>query len=409
MSLQQDALESLRIERSPTPPRSRRRLLPWSLAVIVPLWLMGGLMGWHVATRDATLDVRTVAPTTSGSGVRGGTVLSASGYVVARRQATVSAKTTGKLAEVLVEEGISVTEGRLLARLDATTLRPAYALAERQLVASRVRLQENRVRLAEAERSMQRMERLRADKLVSEAQLDAAASEVAAMSARMAALQSEVEVAAGTLAVRKQELADLLVYAPFSGIVISKDAQPGEIVSPVSAGGGFTRTGIVTIVDMDSREIELDVNEAFINRVAPKQRTQAVLDAYPDWEIPSHVIGIVPAADRQKATVRVRVAFDELDPRVLPDMGVKVSFLEDVPATVERPTLRVPSSAIVGDGEARHVWRVVDGRAERIAVRTGAQSNGQTEVLAGIDSSDRLIADPAAMPLQERRSVRIKP
>jgi RND family efflux transporter MFP subunit len=221
-------------------------------------------------------------------------------------------------------------------------------------------------------------------------------------------LQSDVEVAVGTLEVRKQELADLLVYAPFNGIVISKDAQPGEIVSPVSAGGGFTRTGIVTIVDMDSREIELDVNEAFINRIEPNQRTQAILDAYPDWMIPSHVVRIVPAADRQKATVRVRVAFDALDPRILPDMGIKVGFLEDAAQAAERPMIKVPSSAVMGDGTARHVWRVAEGKAERVDVRVGGQSNGQTEILSGINGSDRLIADPATMRLRDGASVTIK-
>jgi RND family efflux transporter MFP subunit len=308
----------------------------------------------------------------------------------------VSAKTTGKVAEVLVEEGTTVTEGQLLARLDSSTILPVHSLAERQLASARIKLQENQVRISEAERTLRRTEKLRAEKLVSESQLDTAQSEVAALRARMAALRSDVEVAEGTVKVRSQELEDLLVRAPFSGVVISKDAQPGEMISPVSAGGGFTRTGIATIVDMDSREIELDVNESFINRVKTNQKTEAVLDAYPDWRIPSHVINIVPAADRQKATVKVRVAFDQLDPRILTDMGVKVSFLEDsTPQTAQRRAVKIPSSAIVTDGEKRYVWRVNDGKAERIAIRVGAQRDGESEVLAGVSSSDLLIAEPA--------------
>ncbi len=326
MALDQNAWESLRIERTPERTASPRAVLPWVIAAAVLLALGAGYFLW---VHEGAVEVRTVAPTISSGAAAAGTVLNASGYVVARRQATVSAKTTGKVAEVLVEEGMVVTEGQLLARLDSATSKPIQALAVRQLESARSRLQENEVRLSEAERTLRRTEKLRADKLVSESQLDTAQSEVAALRARLAALKSEVDVAEGTVRVRNQELDDLLVRAPFDGVVISKDAQPGEIISPMSAGGGFTRTGIATIVDMDSREIELDVNESFINRVKTDQKTQAVLDAYPDWNIPSHVIKIVPAADRQKATVRVRVGFDQLDPRILPDMGVKVSFLED--------------------------------------------------------------------------------
>ncbi len=256
-------------------------------------------------------------------------MLNASGYVVARRQATVSAKVTGKVAEVLIEEGMDVKEGQLLARLDDRRPVRNSTWPNASWMRRNKNLQEVEVRLAEAERNLRRSQQLRTDKLVSEQALDTAQSEVAALRARLEALKSEVKVAQSSVRVRAQDLDDLMVRAPFDGVVVSKDAQPGEMVSPISAGGGFTRTGIATVVDMDSREIEVDVNEAFINRVKAGQKTEAVLDAYPDWTIPSHVINIVPTADRQKATVRVRIGFDQLDPRILPDMGVKVSFLED--------------------------------------------------------------------------------
>jgi RND family efflux transporter MFP subunit len=388
-----NTLDSLRIKREPELAPRARPVLPWILAACV---LLAGGTAYSLLRDGDVVDVRTVTPSVSSSPAGANSVLNASGYVVARRQATVSAKTTGKVAEVLVEEGMMVTEGQLLARLDPTTIATAYSLAERELAAARLRQRENLVRLAEAQRSLQRTQSLRADRLVSESQLDMAQSQVAALRARMAAMQSDVDVAVGTLRVRDQELDDLLVRAPFSGVVISKDAQPGEIISPVSAGGGFTRTGIATIVDMDSREIELDVNEAFISRVKDQQKTEAVLDAYPDRRIPNHVINIVPAADRQKATVRVRVAFDQLDPRILPDMGVKVSFLEDTATPAEaRRTFIVPSSVVVSDGSKRYAWRVTDSKAERIEIRTSTERDGQIEILAGITSADRLIDKPA--------------
>ena len=398
MSFDQNALDSLRIERSPEPPRSSGQggIYKWFIAAVL---IAAAVAAAFALLRNNAIEVETVTATAVSNGSSGaGAVLNASGYVVARRQATVSSKVTGKVAEVLIEEGMEVKQDQLLARLDDQTLRPIYELAERQLDASRKNLQEVEVRVAEAERSLRRTQQLRKDKLVSEQALDTAQSEYSALNARLEALRSEVKVAQGTVRVRAQDLDDLLVRAPFSGVVVSKDAQPGEIVSPMSAGGGFTRTGIATLVDMDSREIEVDVNEAFINRVKAGQKTEAVLDAYPDWTIPSHVINIVPTADRQKATVRVRIAFDQLDPRILPDMGVKVTFLDDraeQPSTgTARPAVRVPAEAVMKDGDTSFVWRVSDDKVERVAVRTGGERNGQIEVLSGINAGDVLVGKP---------------
>jgi RND family efflux transporter MFP subunit len=202
-----------------------------------------------------------------------------------------------------------------------------------------------------------------------------------------------VGVAEARTAVTGQVLDDLSIRAPFAGVVISKDAQPGETVSPISAGGGFTRTGIATIVDMDSREIEVDVNEAYINRVHDGQRVEAVLDAYPDWKVPGHVISIVPTADRQKATVRVRIAFEQLDPRILPDMGIKVRFLEDG-GSGAKPTPRIAADGVVRDGDATAVWVVVDGRATRRTVRLGEESDGSFPVLEGLAGGETVIVNP---------------
>jgi RND family efflux transporter MFP subunit len=393
MSFDQNALESLRIERSPEPSNAGPSppIYKWLLAVVL---LLAVAAAAYALLRDKPLDVQTVTAVASSTGGGAAAVLNASGYVVARRQATVSSKVTGKIAEVTIEEGMTVKDGQLLARLDDTTVRPLHDLALRQLDAARRDLEEIQVRLAEAERNLVRNSKLRADNLVSELQLDQAQSEVGALKARLESSRGQVRVAEGTVRVREQDLDDLLVRAPFDGVVVSKDAQPGEIVSPMSAGGGFTRTGIATIVDMDSREIEVDVNEAFINRVRQNQQTEAVLDAYPDWVIPSHVINVVPTADRQKATVRVRIGFDILEPRILPQMGVKVTFLEDrgQAAQASRPGVRLPSSAVVKDGENSFVWRVRGEEVERVAVRTAGERDGNVEVIAGLNAGDVVVA-----------------
>lgn len=411
MSFDQNALDSLRIERSNEPDPGSGKPYKWFLIVVLALAVIAA--GWILLRNDA-IKVQTAtavaATTTAGSGP---SVLNASGYVVARRQATVSSKVTGKVEEVMIEEGMDVKEGQLIARLDDSTARQTYALTQSQLESARTRLREVEVRLSESERSLRRTEQLRADKLVSESALDAAQSEAAATRARLDALRSEVDVAERTVRVRAQDLEDLLVRAPFDGVVVSKDAQPGEMVSPISAGGGFTRTGIATIVDMSSREIEVDVNESFINRVKEGQRTEAVLDAYPDWIIPSHVINIVPTADRQKATVRVRIGFDTLEARILPDMGVKVSFLED---RVEQDSegsapagraVRVPAGAIMREGDSTYVWRIRDSQVERVAVRAGGERDGQVEVLSGINAGETVVAS-AVEGLKEGDSVEIE-
>ncbi|HEX2494882.1 MAG TPA: efflux RND transporter periplasmic adaptor subunit [Steroidobacter sp.] len=397
MSFDQNALDSLRIERTPEPTGGRSNgAYKWFLAIVLAAAAAAGL---YALLRDRAIEVETATAVAAPAGAGGAAaVLNASGYVVARRQATVSSKVTGKVDAVLIEEGMTVKQGQLLARLDDTTMRPVYALALAQLEAARKNLEEVAVRMGEAERNLGRMNKLRTDNLVSESQLDQAQAEYSALAARLDALKGEVSVAQGAARVRAQELEDLLVRAPFDGVVVSKDAQPGEMVSPISAGGGFTRTGIATIVDMDSREIEVDVNEAFINRVQGNQKTQAVLDAYPDWVIPSHVINIVPTADRQKATVRVRIAFDELDPRILPDMGVKVSFLENRAQqglAAARGAVRVPAAAVFKDGETSYVWRIADAKVERVAVRTGGERDGQIELLAGVNAGDVVVAAPA--------------
>jgi RND family efflux transporter MFP subunit len=346
---------------------------------------------WRVSASPVTVRTELVE---SAAAAADAAVLNASGYVVARRLATVSSKVTGRITEVLFEEGAAVTEGQVLARLDPASAQADHLVAARSLEAARRRLSEIEVRLADARKTLERNRSLVERALVSQSVLDASEAEVAALGARLEAARAEVGVAQASLAVNQQGLDDLQIRAPFAGVVISKDAQPGETVSPISAGGGFTRTGIATIVDMDSREIEVDVNEAYINRVHEGQRVEATLDAYPDWKVPGQVISIVPTADRQKATVRVRIAFEHLDPRILPDMGIKVRFLDEAGAArAASPT--VPLDAVVRGDDGPSLWIVRDGRVERRAVQLGAEQDGRVAVLTGLEGGEAVVVSPS--------------
>ncbi len=304
---------------------------------------------------------------------------------------------------------MEVKEGDVLARLDPINTRTMLTMAERELEAQRRNLAEIEVRLAEAERNLGRNEQLVKQQLISQTALDASRAEVNALKARLEASKAQVKVAESGLQVRRVDYADLEVRAPFDGVVISKNAQPGEMISPMSSGG-FTRTGIATIVDMDSREVEVDVNESYINRVKPDQRVEATLDAYPDAPLPAHVINIVPTADRTKATVRVRIGFEKLEPRILPDMGIKVRFLDDAPAQQDAnagPRIRVPEGAVQREGGEAYVWVVNDGRAERRAVTLGPQNDGSVEIRAGVQSGEEVIS-PVVQGLEDGGKVRLK-
>ena len=366
-------------------------------AVVVLLVLLAGAGGtaWTWMTRERPVEVEVASVTTRRAGAQA-SVLNASGYVTARRRATVSSKVTGKIVEVNVEEGMAVREGQVLARLDDANVRAALRLMEAQLEAARRAITETEVRLAEAERTLKRRERLRTDGLITDADLDQARSEVQSLEARIAASQEQVTVAERQVALQQTELDNMVIRAPFSGVALSKDAQPGEMVSPVSAGGGFTRTGISTIVDMKSLEIEVDVNESYINRVASGQPVTALLDAYPDWQIPGRVITTVPTADRQKATVLVRIAFDQLDPRILPDMGVKVTFLREAASAEAEPapTALVPKAAVRTSDGTSHVFVVRGDAVERRAIQTAGTDGDRLEVSAGLSAGDRVVIAP---------------
>ncbi len=401
MALDQQALGALKIGNREAGPRHGwlRRRWPY-LALAALVLLLGAVM-----LRPKPLPVETVtasAPAASGRI----TVLNASGYVVARRIATVASKVTGRLIENNVQEGAVVHAGDVLARLDPATVHAAYEVAVRGREAAARALREVEVRRTDAERALGRVRSLAASHLVAQSTLDTTEADFNALSARLEQVRAELGVADSGVRQRQQDLDDLVIRAPFSGVAISKDAQPGEMVSPISAGGGFTRTGIATIVDMESRELEVDVNEAFIQRVHTGQLVEAALDAYPDAMLAAHVINVVPTADRQKATIKVRIGIDHLEPRILPDMGVKVSFLEAA-ATGAAAVAFVPGGAVVADGDAHYVWRVTDGRVHRTPVRVGTSTGDDVPVLEGLRPGDRIVARPEAA-LRDGGAVTVK-
>ena len=388
-----DDLAALRLEREPD--RPGRRWVAWLVVAVIAG--AGGYAAWRWMSRERPIEVETATVSERAAGTQAA-VLNAAGYVTARRRATVASKITGTLTEVNVEEGMAVRQGQILARLDDATLRAGLALAEAQAAAARRGVRESEVRLNEAQLTLNRVTRLLASGLSTQAEVEAAQAQVDTFDARILAAQEQVKVADQQVALAKTNLDDTIIRAPFSGVAISKDAQPGETVSPVSAGGGFTRTGICTIVDMDSLEIEVDVNEAYIGRVRPGQDVSAALDAYPDSPIPARVITTVPTADRQKATVLVRIGFKQLDARILPDMGVKVTFLRedeaaDVPAA--RPVALVPKTAIRAEGTQSYAFVVSgDGVVDRRAVSVGGADGDRVEVIAGLTAGEQVVISP---------------
>ena len=366
MSEKEDLLNNLKIDRSEEPSSSegaKNKFTLLAAAVVIVVAFFWFFNHEEEITEVTTFTVKSLSNSDSPSA----SILDASGYVVPRTRATVSSKITGKVMEVFIEEGMYVKKGQILAQLDDSS-----AVAELNYSISQ---------LDEARRVFERTKELTQDQLASQAALDAA-------EATLKGLEALTEV-------RQQLVRDMKIIAPFSGVVVYKAAQPGEMISPVSAGGGFTKTGICTIVDMDSLEIEVDVNESFINRVKAGQPVVANLNAYPKWDIPAEVIAIVPTADRNKATVRVRIGLLEKDERVLPDMGTRVSFLEKIEKKeneVKKEGVMVPLASVGNEDGVSYILLVANQRIKVVEVKVAETTANYARITSGISSGDKVIA-----------------
>ncbi len=387
-------LSSLKIQDSARSKGSAGKVLAYISAVIGAIVLLGGAF-LAIRGRKPQVEVTTARAAGGSDQV---TALNASGYVTPRRRATVAAKITGRVTGVFFDEGNNVKEGQLLATLDDSDVQKALTTARADKDSSAAGIADLQVQLTLAEIQLKRTQGLVDAKVQTEEALDNAKASVDSFKAKIALTRQQVVAAETRIAEAQQAVDNCTIRAPFAGRIVSKDAQVGEMVSPISAGGGFTRTGIATIVDMKSNEIEVDVNEAYIAKVKEKQRVEARLDAYPDDKdkYAAHVRTVIPSADRQKATVKVRISFDHLDDKVLPDMGVKVAFLEDEEPKKKDPNAMVakaviPLNAVHKEGNSQFVLVVKNDMLERRGVTLGMERGTDVDVIAGVSPGDTIV------------------
>ena len=399
-------LGALRIDKDKRQERKAGKIFGIILAAILVVALVAGATFY---SRNSAPVVEVAAAQKAGNA--GPTaLLNASGYVTPRRRATIAAKITGRVIGVYFDEGVHVKEGQILAKLDDSDVKRALDSAVADRNSTKAQIADYEVQLKNAELLVHRSKELQAAGVQSQEILDNAVTSADSLRAKIALTKEQVAAAESRINEAQQAVDNTVIRAPFEGIVVSKDAQVGEMVSPISAGGGFTRTGIATIVDMNSNEIEVDVNEAYIARVVPEQKVTAVLDAYPDWQIPSKVRTVIPTADRQKATVKVRISFIKLDPKILPDMGVKVTFLGDEPkkqAGAVEPVAIVLTAALRDDNGSKIVYIMKDNKLERRAVKPGNPRGSDTEIFAGLIPGD-LVVTKGPPDLHDGESIQLK-
>jgi RND family efflux transporter MFP subunit len=397
-------LGSLRIDRSQR--KAEKDGKRWGL-VIAALVVLVLIAGAALAFRDQKPVVEVAVAQQAATGRPA--LLNASGYVTPRRRATVAAKITGRVTGVFFDEGVHVKQGQILATLDDSDVKRALESAVADRNSTRAQIADLEVQLKNAEIEKHRAQALQTAGVQSQEVLDNASTAVDSLKAKIALTKVQVAGSEARIAEAQQAVDNCVIRAPFDGIAVSKDAQVGEMISPVSAGGGFTRTGVATIVDMNSNEIEVDVNEAYIARVEPGQPVTAILDAYPDWQIPSKVRTVIPTADRQKATVKVRISFLKLDPRILPDMGVKVTFLGAEPdkPTGAAPAALVPSGALRDESGHKIVFLVKDNQLERRAVTVGTTRGSDAEIMAGLAAGDTVVVK-GPTDLHDGEAIQIK-
>lgn len=370
---------------------------PWIVGGVVLVLAIAAGAAWFVMGHRA-IEVQTAQAQSPVTNAAAGAVLQATGYVTARRQATVSAQITGTLTDVLIEEGDHVKQGQVVARLDDSQYKAALEAARTAAAASHALVAQYQAQLAQNERDAVRNEQLAKTGLIAKQAAEQARTLVDSTRAQLLSQQRNAASADSQVIEAKVNFDYCVIRAPFDGVITTKDAQVGEIVSPFSAGGGFTRTGIGTVVDMDSLEVDVDVNEAYIGRVKPNMPAEAVLDAYPDWKIPAHVIAIVPAADRGKATVKVRVALEKKDGRIVPDMGVRVSFLEQKQDSqqVQAPQGALVPTAAIAQRDGHGVVFIVRGDSvQKRNVSPAASKMGDDTLLpSGVDVGDTVVVSP---------------
>lgn len=397
-----DLLHQLRIDRDQRDDDDSPRRWPWIVAVIVVVAIVaGGAAAFALRGRSVTVQTSTAVAAGSNSDAA---VLQATGYVVARRQATVAAQIVGTITQVDVEEGEHVRKGQVLARIDDTQYVAGLNAAEAQYAAAQAGIAQARATLAQARADAARDNAVVAKGYVSKQVAQQANTQVVTNAAALDVAEKQAQAAAANAAVARVNVGYTVIPAPFDGVVTKKDAEVGQITSPYTLGGG----GIATIVDMNSLEVDVDVNETYISRVKPDMPVTAVLDAYPDWKIPAHVIAIIPSADKAKATVKVRIALDQKDPRIIPQMGVRVSFLEHAAnAAKPLPGVLVPKSAVVQRGGKKVVFVVADGRAKQTVVTTGGEFSDMTQVLSGVGAGANVVTTPSE-ELKDDEKVQVK-
>lgn len=385
-------LSALRIDRSAPPPSGPGR---WPLLAVLATVLVAALVFLAMRLAPGGPSVRVGLAEATGGGSATGAGISANGYVVARTKASVSSKILGRLAWIGVTEGSRLKEGEIIARLESADYEAA-ALAAKANVAS------VEAQLAQAKRDLQRAQALRRDNLVSDADLEGAQTKLDVLAAQLGAARAQSDLA-------KANFENTNVRAPFAGTVLRKDAEVGEIVAPSSAGGGLTRTAIVTMADLQTLEVEVDVNEAYIAQVRNGQGARITLDAYPDTSFTGRVRQVVPTADRQKATVLVKVSILDRDPRILPEMGAKVVFTAREGATAVAAVRRVlaPAAAVVRSADGAAVWVVEDGAVRRVSVDVGEARGERLEVRQGLSGGENLVLEPPA-GLKDGLKVRVE-
>ena len=408
-------LDSLRITAEKRKGRRSGKRWIWIVVAVVAVALVAVAASAYL-NRKPEVEVATAGKPSNGPAG----VLNASGYITPRRRATIAAKITGRVTGVFFDEGTRVNEGQLLATLDDSDVRRALDAAQADRDASIAAIADYEVQLRNAEIELHRADELHKDGVQSQQVLDTARMTADSLRAKIALAKQQVVVANARIREEEQAVKNCSITAPFAGIAVSKDAQIGEMISPVSAGGGFTRTGVATLVDLHSNEIEVDVSESYIARVTQNQGVNAVLDAYPDVVFPAKVRTVIPTADRQKATVKVRISFTEpdhvrlfdpaRDPRILPDMGVKVTFLENDKKVIneeKHAVATVPQAAVHGNSDSKYVFVVKDDVLERRAVTVGLSRGSDVDIVAGLQP-DTAVVVKGPDALRDGQSVRIK-